>query len=73
MGVNESGWEVWSNAWREPSVGLVLMCCGCWAAWDPHWRGDLVPEGMGQSLCQHQAELLLGVKAEEQLDVFRFR
>lgn len=32
-----------------------------------------VPEGMRQSLCQHQAELLLSMMAEQQLDVLKFR
>lgn len=39
---------------------LLLDCVG------PQCPGDLVPEPR-QRLCQHQAELLLAGKAEEQL------
>lgn len=45
----------------------VLGCMGSPLAWGP------CPKGTRQSPCQHRAELLVDVKAEEQLDVVGFR
>lgn len=63
----------WEQSLEIPKrrTGAVMLRLLGWMG--SRWHEDLVPEGRRQSLCHHQAELLLGAKAEEQLDVLGFR